>query len=281
LYDQQILLFVLCNAAEINRSEIPDRRVDPRFGEFFCLLETFFSLMMPPESSIIALGRAHPLIANAIKQLENFANAADERTIPETDLAVMGEIIHISRSAARYIHRYTLDSTHILFQLAYLLTPTGHLTARLQLRDSQTFAEETKIRESIELENCVSQLADHSDGETDEASGDEDDVEVPVEEDEAREAGDHELPAAADEVTTLGIFEIHDSTNLVGRGREGLERIIAQFQLGPADTESVLQVFVAFIADKDRNLALSRSMDGERFSWQATLATHPSTTLFA
>jgi hypothetical protein len=39
------------------------------------------------ESSIIPHGRAQPLIANAIKQLDNFANAAEEWTIPETDIA--------------------------------------------------------------------------------------------------------------------------------------------------------------------------------------------------
>jgi hypothetical protein len=84
------------------------------------------------------------------------------------------------------IRRFTLDSTDNLLRLASVLTPDGHKTAKLQLRQPQAFAydDEQVIEDDLVLEDFLPQLADHEDGETDEARYDEREVEMEVEEED-------------------------------------------------------------------------------------------------
>jgi hypothetical protein len=109
------------------------------------------------ESSKVPLGRAYPLIIGAIETLDNYRNEMEQRT------SSGDEVVQIYRDAIQYVRRYTLDSTHNLLQLAYVLTPAGNKAAKLQLRQSRAFPAQVSIDDSICLDDFVPQLADHDD----------------------------------------------------------------------------------------------------------------------
>jgi hypothetical protein len=227
------------------------------------------------ESSKVSLGRAYPLIIGAIQKLDNYRNEMEQLTSSED------EVVQIYRDAIQYVRRYTLDSTHNLLQLAHALTPAGHKAARLQLRQSQAFPAQVSIDDVIRLDDFVPQLADHDDGETDDTSDDDSDVELPAEEADANDAPEPEEPAAAFDDLSVAFRETSECTNLVAGARRGLERVAEQFGLGHEEQRSRFQAYDAYITDTERSLGLSESMDHERFLWEVVIATHPTAALFA
>jgi hypothetical protein len=72
-------------------------------------------------------------------------------------------------------------------------------------------------------------------------------------------------PMVTNHRSRLEVRELYSCTNLVARARQGLQRIAVQFRMDSEEEASVSQVFDAFLADKDRNLQLNASLDGERF----------------
>jgi hypothetical protein len=227
------------------------------------------------ESSKLPLGRAYPLIIDAIERFGRWRTETEHRTSSDD------EVVQIYRDAIECVRRYTLDSTHNLLQLAYVLTPAGHKVARLQLRQPQGFSTQIQIEDVIHLDDFVAQLADHGDGETDETSDDDPDVEILTEEEDTRDAPEAEQPAVENDNLTLSIHETSECTNLVARARCGLERIAEQFRLEREERACLFQCFDVDIADSQRSLGLSESLDHERFRWEVIPAIHPTAALFA
>jgi hypothetical protein len=278
LYDHRILNFVIEQTEAINSLGLPNCEVSPLFSECSCLLSTLFTLMTQLESSKTPLARAYPLIINGIEELERYTAEAQRRGMNEDNIVVM-----IYKSAVQMIRRFTLDSTYNLLQLAYVLTPDGYKSAKLQLRQPQAFAhdDEQVIEDDLVLEDFLPQLADHEDGETDETSDDEREVEMAVEEEDRADPPELDEPIVTHHGSRLEVRELYSCTNLVARARQGLQRITVQFQMDSEEEASLYQAFDAFLADKDRNLQLSASLDGERFLWEVTPAYHPGVALLS
>jgi hypothetical protein len=278
LYDHRILTFVITNVEAINALGLPECQVSPLFRECSPLLGTFFHLMTQLESSKTPLGQAYPLILDCIETLERYA-AESQRTLIDEDNAISVMYTH----AGQVIRRFTLESTYNLLQLAHILSPRGHASAKRQLRQPDVFAhdDEHPVEESLLLDDFLPQLADHENGETDETSDDEGEIPIEIEEEDGVEAPEVGEPISTEHAVWVEVRELHSCTNLVARARQGLGRIAAQFRLNPDQQAALAQAFDAFLADRERNLHLNTSLDGERFLWEVTPAYHPGVVLLS
>jgi hypothetical protein len=276
LYDHRILTFVLEHTDAINALGLPNCEVSSLFGECSGLVNTLFLLMMRLDLSKTPLAQAYPLIIDSIEHLEHYAAEAQLRGMSEDHVIVV-----IYQAAVGIIRRFTLDSTFNLLQLAYILSPHGYNTAKLQLREPAGFAhdDEHVVEDFLVLEDFLPQLADHENGETDETSDDEAEIVSPVEEEDRADLPEMDEPMLTDHGSRLEVRELHSCTNLVARARQGLQRIASQFQMNSEEEASLYQAFDAFLADKDRNLHLNVSLDGERFLWEVIPSYHPGVTL--
>jgi hypothetical protein len=279
LYDQRILRFVLAHAETINTHFEPEFRVTALHDALAPLLEEFMTLVTELESSFIPLGRAYSLITSTIEILaESAAQAAPD---------VQG----IYTRAISAIQRYTLDSTHDLIQLAYVLTPIGCECARKQLMNEiGTFQRRGSRRESGEsdvdlpLASFVGQLADHGNVTQDDRSTviERSVGRVPGEEEENDEdILEDDQPAVAETVILRVRNPGCPCTDLFRRARNGLERVIAQFRFNETERQEILAALDRLVTEPEAQLRLTRTADRERFCWLTLPGIHPEFTLLA
>jgi hypothetical protein len=119
LYDRRILTFILEHEEQINSFDGSPGGVTPIFRAFSRLLKPLWELVTTLEASDVPLSQAYYRLSAAIGELRDIAaQEADKK------------VATVFKQAADFVAQYTLDPTHDLIQLAYVLTPAGRSEAR-------------------------------------------------------------------------------------------------------------------------------------------------------
>jgi hypothetical protein len=256
LYDHRILAFMLDHEHVINRMGNDTYRVEPFFHEFSDLLQSFWELLTALEGSDVPLAAAYTYINDAIHFLMLIRSEKQNEHVSA-----------VYQMAADLIAQYTLDSTHDLIQLAYVLTPKGRQAASQQLKELVGVRPAPRSDFELTLFDFDCQLADHGPGEFEDGA----DEELPRddairEEDDAESSVDHG-PAISESVSISVPGSGSPGDYLAHRAHAGLTRILSQFQVSDNEMKETKEIFQVYLTSTEETLNLGGMIHQNVYCW--------------
>jgi hypothetical protein len=270
LYDHRILTFLLEHEDQINALDDRPSRVTPKFRAFSRLLKPLWELVTALEASDVPLAQAYGRLSSVIREFKDISLEDGDQGVRDVfDLA------------ADIVAELTLDSSHNLIQLAYVLTPAGRQAAQRQLRSLVGQQPPARNGFNLELMNFESQFADHGIAE----ATDDGDEEPPPESAAEEDISDPELPVRGPAVTEVVVVSVPPSSApshyLAHRAREGLMRILRQFHVSDQEAKETDDIFQVYLNAPEVSLGLASTGCPSTYCWLSATCVDPRYALLA
>jgi hypothetical protein len=261
IYDQRILDFILKHEEKITEfADIPWRY---EFHQFQELIDRFFAIVTTLEGQHVPLALAYPSISAVISRFQEIGSTHDDAIVAD-----------VYRLAAEKIRTCSLESTHGLFHLAYVLTPDGRKKARAQLLanvESGEYGAEGDHQVDLEFFDVPIDLEREDE---DIASLEENDLsekgflnvdDVPAPQ------GDEETPETIDPDVVQVTADNSSWDSLPQQARSGLKRIATQFDMSPEEVSQLMSAFDNYLEVSERVLELTVREGGGEYVWMSTV----------